>query len=161
MMDWTTADLCDNYISELSVAQPIGLKDFGGKKSFCGEMVTIEALENNPLVRQTLSENGQGKVLIVDGGGSLKCAMMGDNIAELAVKNAWEGVIIFAAIRDSRAISELNIGVKAMGVIPIKSGKNEIGILNKTLHFAGVNFVPGEYIYADEDGIVVSKNKYY
>lgn len=160
-MSWTTTDLCDDYISELRVAVPIGLRDFGGKRSFCGEIVTIQALENNPLVRKTLSEDGIGKVLVVDGSGSLRCAMMGDNIAELAVNNGWEGVIINAAIRDSVAISKLNLGVKALDVFPVKSGKNDIGELNVKVHFAGIDFVPGEYVYADEDGILVSKNKYY
>lgn len=160
-MSWTTTDLCDDYISELRVAVPIGLRDFGGKRSFCGEIVTIQALENNPLVRKTLSEDGIGKVLVVDGSGSLRCAMMGDNIAELAVNNGWEGVIINAAIRDSVAISKLNLGVKALDVFPVKSGKNDIGELNVTVHFAGIDFVPGEYVYADDDGILVSKNKYY
>lgn len=160
-MSWTTTDLCDDYISELRVATPIGLRDFGGKRSFCGEIVTIQALENNPLVRKTLSEDGIGKVLVVDGSGSLRRAMMGDNIAELAVNNGWEGVIINAAIRDSVAISKLNLGVKALDVFPVKSGKNDIGELNVKVHFAGIDFVPGEYVYADEDGILVSKNKYY
>ncbi|MEN2436012.1 ribonuclease E activity regulator RraA [Weeksellaceae bacterium A-14] len=156
-----TTDLCDHYLEELTVAEPIGFKDFGKRKSFHGEIVTIHCPENNPLVRKTLGENGKGKVLVVDGEGSTKCALMGDNIAKLAVENGWEGVIINGCIRDSAEISTLDVGVKALNVIPVKSGKKETGVLNIAVDFAGVTFVPGEFVYADEDGIVVSPKKYY
>lgn len=160
-MSWSTADLCDEHIKDLRIATPIGLKNWGGKKSFYGKIVTIKALENNPLVRETLSENGEGKVLVVDGGGSLRCAMMGDNLAQLAIENGWNGVIIFGAIRDSRVISTLDLGVKALDTIPLKSGKNQIGDRDIPVSFADITFVPGEFVYADEDGIVVSKYQYF
>ncbi len=161
MKTFATTDLCDQYRDELSVVQPIGFRDFGKRKSFYGEMVTIHCPENNPLVRKTLGENGKGKVLVVDGEGSTACALMGDQIAKLAVENEWEGVIINGCIRDSVEISQLDLGVKALNIIPVKSGKSDIGVMNISLDFAGVIFVPGEYVYADEDGIVVSEKKYY
>lgn len=153
-----TTDLSDAH-SDLQIAQPIGLQHFGKRSYFSGEIVTIKAKENNPLVRSTLGENGKGKVLVVDGDGSDQCAMIGDNIAKLAVDNAWEGVVLNAYIRDSVAIADLPIGVMALGTIPIKSGKLEVGEKQVPLDFAKVKFVPGEYIYADEDGIVLSKKR--
>ena len=159
-MKLATADLCDEYSSELKIAKPVGFKDFGGKTSFHGEIVTIKTLDNNPLVRKTLDEKGKHKVLVVDGGASENCALMGDNIAALAVENEWEGVVINGCIRDSKAISKLELGVKALNTIPLKSGKKDVGELNVTVNFAGIDFVPGEFIYCDEDGIAVSKNDY-
>jgi regulator of ribonuclease activity A len=160
MKTLNTTDLCDDFILELKVASPIGFKDYGNRKSFHGQIVTIKVLENNPLIRKTLSEPGHGKVLVVDGGNSYKCALMGDNIAKLALKNGWAGVIIYGAIRDSVEIGKLNLGVKAMHLIPIKSGKEELGEKNITLHFADIDFIPDQYVYCDEDGIVVSRRNY-
>jgi regulator of ribonuclease activity A len=156
-----TTDLCDDHIAELQVAKPIGFKDYGGKKSFYGEIVTIKAFEHNPLIRKKLSESGNNKVLVVDGGGSDRCALMGDNIAEIAMNQGWEGVVIYGAIRDSVAISNLNLGLKAMHLNPQKSGKYEIGEVNVPVHFAGIDFIPGHFIYCDADGMVVSEQKYF
>ncbi len=154
-----TADLCDKFITKISVALPIGFKDFGGKKSFHGKIVTIKCFENNPLVRQTLETDGTDKVLVVDGGGSNRCALMGDNMAELAVRNNWNGIIIYGCIRDSVAISKLDIGLKALNVNPLKSGKKSEGEINAILNFANIEFVSNYFIYCDEDGIVVSEEK--
>lgn len=159
MNEIKTADLCDDYIEQLKVALPIGLKDYGGKKSFHGEIVTIQCYENNPLVRTALSENGKGKVLVVNGGGSKRCALTGDNIAQLAFENQWSGIIINGCIRDSEAIGKIEIGVKALDTNPTKSGKLENGKINIPITFAEITFLPGEYLYADEDGIVVSSSK--
>lgn len=154
-----TADLCDDYIDELKVAMPIGLNNYGGKKTFHGEVVTIKCLDNNPLIRAKLSENGKGKVLVVDGEASKKCALTGDNIAQLAFDNEWSGIIINGCIRDSEAIGRIDIGVKALYTNPIKSGKQEVGEINIPITFANVTFYPGEYVYSDEDGIVISKTQ--
>ncbi len=155
-----TTDLCDDYISELKIAKPIGFKDLGMKKSFHGQIVTIKVFENNPLIRKTLSEDGKGKVLVIDGRKSDRCALMGDNIAELAMNNGWEGIVIYGAVRDSVAISQLDIGVKALYLNPQKSGKLDKGEKDIIVHFAGVDFVPNQFIYCDEDGIVVSETNY-
>ncbi|SNR14380.1 ribonuclease E activity regulator RraA [Tenacibaculum jejuense] len=158
-MDIYTADLCDDFIDILQVATPIDFKDYGGRKNFHGEIVTIKCFEKNPLVKQTLNTDGTGKVLVVDGGGSLKCALMGDNLAALAIKNNWNGVLIYGCIRDSREISTMEIGIKALNTTPRKSIKIPEGDINNTVSFADVNFTPGHYIYCDEDGIVVSEKK--
>lgn len=154
-----TTDLCDEFFDEVKVAEPIGFRDFGKRKSFYGEIVTIKCFENNPLVRSTLEENGEGKVLVVDGGASAKCALMGGNIAKLAEENHWSGAIIYGCIRDTAEINECTIGVKAMNVIPVKSGKLENGEINIPVQFAGIDFIPGHFLYADEDGIIVSERK--
>ena len=159
MSEIKTADLCDDFINQLQVALPIGLVNFGGIKAFHGEIVTIKCCENNPLVRKTLSENGKGKVLVVDGGASKKCALTGDNIAQLAFDNEWSGIIINGCIRDSEAISKIKIGVKALYTNPTKSGKKEEGELNIPVTFSEITFTLGEYLYSDEDGIVTAKNK--
>jgi regulator of ribonuclease activity A len=104
-------------------------------------------------------ENGKGKVLVVDGGGSLRCALLGDMIAEAAIKNEWEGVVIYGCIRDSAAVNQMQIGVKALNTNPAKSVKRTAGIVNEVVNFANVSFVPGHYLYSDEDGILVSQSK--
>ncbi|EWM29634.1 regulator of ribonuclease activity a [Nannochloropsis gaditana] len=152
-----TADLCDDHEHRLQVADGNAFHSFGQHSSFCGEIVTIKCFENNPLVRATLSEPGEGRVLVVDGGGSLRRALFGDNIAALAVKNGWAGVVIYGAIRDSAVINTMPLGVKALGTNPVKSAKQHPGDRNVVVTFAGVTFKPGHYVYSDSDGIIVSE----
>lgn len=156
-MNIKTADLCDNYPELVRVAEPIGLKDFGGIKNFHGKIETVKCFEDNSLLRKVLELDGEGKVLVVDGGGSLRCALLGDMIGELAVKNTWNGVVVYGCVRDSVALSQLSIGVKALNTNPVKSGKRNVGQVNVPVYFAGIDFVPEEFIYCDEDGIIVLK----
>jgi len=158
-MELKTTDLCDAHPDKVQVAEPIGFKDYGGKKIFSGKIVTLKCFEANPLVRKTLEKNGEGSVLVVDGGGSLRCAMLGDMLGEEAVKNKWAGVIVYGCVRDSADLAKLNVGVKALNTHPMKSARTMEGQENSTVRFAGVNFVPGEFVYCDEDGILVSKEK--
>lgn len=155
-MQHATADLCDDHIDKLQVAEPIFL-DLGGSACFEGEIYTLKVFEDNTLVRSALEKDGTGKVLVVDGGGSLRCALVGDNLAALAIKNNWRGIVVYGCIRDSRQIAEMEIGVKALNTIPTKSVKRNEGQENITVRFAGVDFRPGNYLYADEDGLVVSE----
>jgi len=152
-----TTDLCDNNAELVRVAAPIGFKDYGGKKNFFGKIQTVKCFEDNSFVRNALEQNGEGKVLVVDGGGSLRCALLGDMMGELAVKNNWSGIIVYGCVRDSVAVSQLVLGVKALNVNPLKSGKRNEGQENVSVHFAGVDFIPDEFVYCDEDGILVSK----
>jgi regulator of ribonuclease activity A len=119
--------------------------------------VTVKVFEDNSLVRSALEESGEGRILVVDGGGSMRCALLGDQLAELAEENDWAGVIVNGCIRDSAAIAEIPIGVKAIGVHPLKSVKRGVGERDIPVRFAGVTFLPGHYIYADEDGLLVSE----
>ena len=155
-MSIKTADLCDKFIDRLQVVEDI-FNDFGGIKTFNGEIVTVKVFEDNTFVRTSLEENGTGKVLVVDGGGSQRCALVGGLIGELAQKNNWSGILVYGCIRDSEEISGINIGVKAIGTCPVKSVKRGEGQTNIPVRFAGVNFIPGHFLYADEDGIVISE----
>lgn len=144
-----TADLCDAFHlhsvddlslsseTPLSVAHPV-FRDWGGRSRFSGVISTIRCFENNPLVREALSERGTGRVLVVDGGGSLRCALLGDQIAAMAVQNEWAGVIVFGCIRDSEEIAKMDIGVKALATCPLKSSKRDPGLRDVPVQFAGV-----------------------
>ena len=158
-MSLKTTDLCDAHPEKVRVAEPIGFKDFGGAKIFHGKIETVKCFEDNSFVRKALEQNGEGKVLVVDGGGSMRCALLGDMLGELGVKNKWNGIIVYGCIRDSVAMATLQLGVKALNTIPLKSNKRNEGQPNIPVRFAGVDFTPGEFVYADEDGIIVSKEK--
>lgn len=150
-----TPDLCDQHPDLVRVLEPM-LSNFGGREAFGGEIVTVKCFEDNSLVKENIGTPGKGKVLVVDGGGSLRRALLGDMIAEAAVKNQWEGVIVYGCIRDVSAISELELGVQALSAIPLKTEKRGIGDYNIPVTFGGVTFTPGEYVYADSNGVVVS-----
>jgi regulator of ribonuclease activity A len=155
-MTQKTTDLCDNHPDKVRIAEPIGFKDYGGAKMFHGKIETVKCFEDNSLVRRALESTGEGKVLVVDGGGSMRCALLGDMLGELGVKNKWAGIIVYGCIRDSAATATLQIGVKALSTIPLKSNKRNEGQQNIPVRFAGVDFVPGEFVYCDEDGIIVA-----
>lgn len=157
-MSFKTADLCDQYPEIIQTAEPI-FKPYGRKSSFSGLIATAKVFEDNLLVRKMLETSGAGKVLVVDGGGSLRCALLGDRLATLAIRNGWYGVVLNGCIRDSKEISKMDIAVKALGTNPIKSNKQGTGETNIPVQFAGVEFIPGEFIYADEDGIIISKQQ--
>lgn len=159
MMDFKTADLLDDHEDKpLQVVQP-GFHNFGARNKFGGEIVTIKIHEDNSLVREFVALEGKGKVLVVDGGGSTRCALLGDMLAEKAVKNGWEGIIVYGLIRDSVDIGKMDIGVKALGTIPLKSVKRGFGVKGEPVHFYDVTFTQGEFVYSDEDGIIVSPVK--
>ncbi len=157
-MSFMTADLYDHHGENLQVAEPV-LRDFGGKANFHGPIATVKVFEDNTLVRQSLEQAGDGRVLVIDGGGSLRCALVGDQIAALALNSDWSGLVIYGCIRDSVEIGGLEIGVKALNTNPAKSVKRGEGQTDISVRFAGVDFVPGHYLYADCDGIVVSQTE--
>lgn len=155
-MSFQTADLHDAHEENVTICLPL-FQSFGLKTKFYGEIVTIKCHEDNTLVGQTLrNENGKGKVLVVDGGGSLRCALLGDMIASAAMENEWEGIVIYGCIRDSVDINKMQVGVKALNTNPRKSVKRNAGTKNETVRFGDVVFTPGTYLYSDEDGILLS-----
>lgn len=154
-MEFLTTDLCDAQPEKVQVLEPI-FRAYGGQARFCGPMVTLKLFEDNALMRCTLSEPGLGRVLVVDGGGSLRCALLGDQLGELAVQNGWAGVLVFGAIRDSVALGKLPLGIRALNTHPMKSIKRGEGQRDLPLRFAGVTLQPGHWLYADEDGTIVS-----
>ncbi len=158
MVSWTTADLSDQFADRLQVADP-GLRDFGGRSAFAGPVSTIKAHEDNSLVRVALSEAGQGRILVIDGGGSLRCAMLGDQLAKLAVANGWAGVVVHGCIRDSAVLARLNLGVKALATHPLKSLKRNEGQRDVAVRFLGMTLNPGDWLYADGDGLLVASQR--
>ncbi len=155
---YLTTDLCDAHSDEISIVEPV-FNDYGGIKQFHGRIVTVKVFEDNVLVKKTLSEKVDGDVLVVDGGASLRCALLGDMLAGMAEENGWAGIIINGCIRDSVEIGRINVGVKALNTHPLKSIKRGEGQLQLALRFAGATFNPGDYVYADEDGIIVSSKR--
>ncbi|KJG01580.1 putative 4-hydroxy-4-methyl-2-oxoglutarate aldolase [Photobacterium angustum] len=149
-------DLCDHYEQDIHLL-PIGCHDYGGKNIFYGQCVTLRCFEDNSLVRDILSQDGTGKVLFIDGHGSCRRALLGDQLALLAIKNNWQGIIVNGAVRDIATLATLNLGVKALGGCPIKTVKRQMGELNVTLNISEKLVYPGDYIYADLNGIILSK----
>ena len=153
-----TADLYDRYGEDLRVMAPI-LRDFGGVRAFAGPVATLKVFEDNSLVRAALETAGAGRVLVVDGGGSLRCALVGDNLAVLGQQNGWAGIIVYGCIRDSVPLSRIPIGVKAIATNPRKSIKKGEGERDVVLRFAEITVASGDYVYADEDGVVIATHK--
>ena len=154
-MAFLTADLFDSHGDALQVAAPV-FRDYGGRRRFHGPVATLKVYEDNSLVRETLGQPGAGRVLVVDGGGSLRCALLGDNLAQMGAANGWAGVVVHGCIRDAVEIGKLPLGVKALATHPAKSVKRGEGQRDLVLHFADTTFTPGMWLYADEDGIVVA-----
>jgi regulator of ribonuclease activity A len=156
-MSTATTDLSDRH-PKAQACDPV-FRDFGGRKAFFGPIKTLKLFEDNTLVRAKLEQPGQGRVLVVDGGGSLRCALLGDQLAQLAVKNGWAGVLVHGCIRDAEVIATLDVGVKALATHPRKSEKRGGGQEDVSLRFASVAFEPGHWLYADLDGVIVSEHK--
>ncbi|MBV1813289.1 ribonuclease E activity regulator RraA [Pseudomonas viridiflava] len=154
-MHYLTPDLCDAYPDLIQVVEPM-FSNFGGRDSFGGQIVTVKCFEDNSLVKEQIALDGKGKVLVVDGGGSLRCAMLGDMVAEQASKNGWEGLLIYGCVRDVDMLAQTDLGVQALASHPKKSEKRGIGELNVPVTFGGVTFKPGDYLYADNNGVIIS-----
>ena len=154
-MNLLTTDLCDAHEDKVRVVEPM-FNSFGGRAAFFGRIATLKLFEDNSLVRKALESPGEGRVLVIDGGGSLRRALVGDQLAALGVKNRWAGVVVYGCIRDSRAIGEMDIGVFAIDTHPMKTVKMNVGETDIPVTFGGVTFIPGEWLYADEDGVIVS-----
>ncbi len=154
-MTFVTCDLCDENPELVRVVEPV-FNNYGAHEAFYGEIVTVKCHEDNSVVKEQVGKPGDGKVMVVDGGGSLRCALLGDMLAANAAENGWAGLIIYGCIRDVDEIRKTPLGVQALRTIPIKSNRKGRGDLNIPVTFAGVTFNPGEYVYADNNGIIVS-----
>jgi len=155
-MTYTVPDICDDFLPCLQVLEPLFL-DYGGQAKFYGEIVTIKCFEDNSKVKQILATNGKGKVLVVDGGGSLRCALLGDMLAAMAAANGWRGVVVNGCVRDVEILKTIDLGVRALSCHPLKSNRRDEGQLEIPIRIAGANIEPGQYLYADENGMVVSR----
>ena len=157
-MEYLTADLFDTHGDDVQVVAPL-FRDFGGRRRFHGRIAPGKVHEDNSLVRDALSQPGDGRVLVIDGGGSLRCALLGDNLAQMGAANGWAGVVVYGCIRDSVEIGRLPPGGKALATHPAKSVKRGEGRMNEVLRFAETIFLPGAWLYADEDGILVAQEE--
>jgi len=150
-----TADLCDERGDDIQVVAP-GLIDFGGQVAFAGPVTTLQLHEDNALVRVVLGDPGAGRVLVIDGGGSLHCALVGGNLGKLAEQNQWSGIVVWGAVRDVAELRECRIGLRALSANPRKSEKRGSGVRDVPVVIGGVTVNPGDWLAADADGVVVS-----
>ena len=157
-MDFKTADLCDQFSTDLQIAAPI-FRHFGGKQRFAGPAATIKCFEDNSRVKEAVGEPGNGRVLVVDGGGSMRCALLGDLLAKQATDNGWAGVVVNGCIRDSADMKEFSLGVVALASFPLRSEKKGEGQRDVIVQLPGARVRPGDWIYADVDGLVVAPRK--
>ena len=156
-MSATTPDLCDANPDEVRVADPI-FRSYGGRDFFGGQIVTVKCFEDNSKVKELVATPGKGKVLVVDGGGSLRRALLGDQLASQAAANGWEGILINGCLRDVQIIATLDLGVQALASHPMKTEKRGLGEVDVPVTFAGLTLLPGEWLYADANGILVSSS---
>ena len=154
-MTFKTADLYDQHESRVRVCEPL-FSDFGGRRVFCGPAVTVKCFEDNTQIKAVLGEPGDGRVLVADAGGSLRCAMLGDLIAAAAVVNGWAGVVLYGCVRDTGDLAVMDLGVKALAANPKKSQRRGEGQRDLPVTFGGVTFNPGDWVYADGDGVLVA-----
>jgi len=154
-MEYNTSELCNMYADLVDVLEPI-FSNYGGRNSFGGQVVTIKCFENNGLIQQVLSTPGKGKVLVIDGGGSTRRALIDIELAELALSNNWEGIVCYGSVRDVDAIEELELGIQGLVSIPVGATDDHTGESDLAINFAGVTFLPEDHIYADNTGIILS-----
>lgn len=151
-----TTDLCDEHGDALRVMAPL-FGNYGGRYGFAGRIETVKTFEDNSRVGEVLETPGEGRVLVVDGAGSLRCALMGDMLAARARDNGWSGLVIYGCVRDSADLGDLDIGIKALNTHPCRSHKGGEGEIGAVVTFAGVTLTPGEWLCADRDGIVIAE----
>ena len=148
-------DICDDYMDRVRVLAPL-FRDYGARRKFHGEIVTVKCFEDNSLVRDLVGTEGRGRVIVVDGGGSMRRALLGDLLAARAARNGWQGLVINGCVRDVEILESIELGVKALNSHPVKTEKRGEGQLNVPVEFAGVTIHPGQFLYADANGVAVA-----
>ena len=151
-----TSELCDLYAEQVDVVEPI-FSGFGGVSNFYGKVTTVKCFESNGLIAEVLEENGEGRVLVVDGGGAVRRGLIDAELAQLAVDNGWEGIIVYGAVRQIQQLENLDIGIHALAPIPVSADESSAGESDIPVNFGGVTFFPEDYIYADLTGIILSQ----
>ena len=154
-MEYNTSELCDIYTDLIDVLEPV-FSNYGGRSSFGGKVVTVKCFENNGLISEIVNTDGTGKVLVIDGGGSTRRALINITIAEQAEKNNWEGIICYGSVRDVDALEDVDIGIQGLLSIPVGASTSETGESDLAINFAGVTFLPDDHIYADNTGVILS-----
>ena len=151
-----TSELCDLYAEQVDVVEPI-FSSFGGVSNFYGKVTTVKCFESNGLIAEVLEENGEGRVLVIDGGGAVRRGLIDVELAQLAVDNGWEGIIVYGAVRQIQQLENLDIGIHALAPIPVSADESSAGESDIPVNFGGVTFFPEDYIYADLTGIILSQ----
>lgn len=154
-MQYNTSELCDLYADMIDVVEPL-FANYGGRRSFGGKIHTVKCFEDNGLVRQMLAEPGVGKVLLIDGGGSARRALIDAELAALAAENGWEGIVVYGSVRDVDTLEDFDIGIQAVNAIPVGADDQGFGETEVPVCFAGVTFLPDDHLYADSTGIILS-----
>ncbi|MGV3002109.1 ribonuclease E activity regulator RraA [Vibrio sp.] len=155
-MEYNTSALCDIYQDQVDVVEPM-FSNFGGLTSFAGQLTTVKCFEDNGIIRSILQEDGTGRVLLIDGGGSLRRALIDAEIAALAEENDWEGLVIYGCVREIDDLEEMEIGIQAIAAIPVGATQNNIGEVDVPVNFGGVTFLPEDHLYADNTGVIISQ----
>ncbi|WP_049634471.1 ribonuclease E activity regulator RraA [Yersinia aldovae] len=155
-MKYDTSDLCDIYHEEVNVVEPL-FSNFGGRTSFGGNIITVKCFEDNGLLFDLLEEDGFGRVLVVDGGGSVRRALIDAELAQLALEHNWEGIVVYGAVRQVDDLAELDIGIQAIAAIPVGAADEGVGESDIRVNFGGVTFFSGDHLYADNTGIILSE----
>jgi len=151
----STPDLCDEYPDLIQVLEPI-LRSYGGRQQFSGQVITVKCFEDNSKVKELVGKPGEGRVLVVDAGGSMRRACLGDMLAAQGAANGWSGIVIFGCIRDVNEIAEIDLGVQALGTHPMKTDKKGVGDIGIPVTFGGITFNTGDYVYADNNGLILA-----
>lgn len=155
-MEYNTSALCDIYLDQVDVVEPM-FSNYGGRTSFAGQITTVKCFEDNAVIRELLEEDGAGRVLLIDGGGSIRRALIDAELALLAEQNAWEGIVIYGAVREVDELEETNLGIQALNAIPVGAGQKGHADVDVPVNFGGVTFLAEDYLYADSTGILISQ----
>lgn len=155
-MEYNTSTLCDIYLDQVDVVEPM-FSNFGGLSSFAGQVTTVKCFEDNGIIRSVLQEEGTGRVLLIDGGGSLRRALIDAELATLAEENSWEGIVVYGSVREVDDLEERQVGIQALAAIPVGATQNNIGEIDVPVNFGGVTFLPEDYLYADNTGVILSQ----
>lgn len=154
-MEYNTSELCDIYQDMVDVLEPM-LCSFGGRASFGGVITTVKCFESNGLIREVVKENGVGRVLLIDGGGSMRRALIDSEIATTAAENEWEGIVCYGCVREVDILEDLDIGIQALAAIPVGADHKDVGETDLPVNFGGVTFLPDHHLYADTTGVILS-----
>lgn len=155
-MEYNTSALCDIYLEQVDVVEPM-FSNFGGCASFAGQITTLKCFEDNGLIREVLEQDGEGRVLLVDGGGSLRRALIDAELAALAEENEWEGIVVYGCVREVDELEDMSLGIQALASIPVGATSQNIGEIDVAVNFGGVTFLPEDYLYADNTGLILSQ----
>ena len=154
-MDYNTSTLCDLFTDSVDVVEPMFVS-FGGRASYGGEITTVKCFEDKGLILKALEESGIGKVLLIDGGGSLRRALIDAYAARLAASNGWEGIVVYGSVREVDDLDEIDVGIHAIASVPVSADEQETGEIDVAVNFGGVTFLPEDHLYADTTGIILS-----